>query len=214
MFRFEHPTYLYALVLIPVLTFFFYLTRHARLKALLRFGDKPLVHRLMPQVSLLKHPLKFGKLMLALVMVWTYFNLSQFLIIYSGNIPEETPWYLTRMSGGWQWVGLLLLFFHFVFPFLLLLSRDIKRSAKWISLIAVFILIMRLIDMFYHIGPTPFHGGDEHGSTFHLSWMDFVGPIAVGGLWLAYFFYELKKRPLVPHQDPFYENAIKHGQQH
>lgn len=69
MFRFEHPTYLYALALIPVLTFFFYLTRRARLKALLRFGDKALVHRLMPQVSLIKHPLKFGILMLALTLL-------------------------------------------------------------------------------------------------------------------------------------------------
>lgn len=161
-----------------------------------------------------KHFHDIGKLMLALVMVWTYFNLSQFLIIYSGNIPEETPWYITRMSGGWQYVGLLLLFFHFVFPFLLLLSRDIKRSAKWISLIAILILIMRLVDMFYHIGPTSFHGQPHYNNPFHISWMDFVGPIAVGGLWLAYFFYELKKRPMLPQKDPFYENAIKHGQGH
>ena len=149
-----------------------------------------------------------------MVMVWTYFNLSQFLIIYSGNIPEETPWYITRMSGGWQYIGLLLLFFHFVFPFLLLLSRDIKRSAKWISSIAIFILIMRLVDMFYHIAPTSFHGQPHYNNPFNIHWMDFVAPIAVGGLWLAYFFYELKKRPMLPHQDPFYENAIKHGQQH
>lgn len=161
-----------------------------------------------------KHFHDIGKLMLAMVMVWTYFNLSQFLIIYSGNIPEETPWYITRMSGGWQYIGLLLLFFHFVFPFLLLLSRDIKRSAKWISLIAILILVMRLVDMFYHIAPTSFHGQPHYNNPFNIHWMDFVGPVAVGGLWLAYFFYELKKRPMLPHQDPFYENAIKHGQQH
>lgn len=161
-----------------------------------------------------KHFHDIGKLMLALVMVWTYFNLSQYLIIYSGNIPEETPWYLTRISGGWQYVGLLLLFFHFVFPFLLLLSRDIKRNSKWLSTIAVLILVMRIVDSFYHIGPQPMAGGDGHGSVFHISWTDFVAPIAIGGLWLAFFFYQLKKRPLLPYKDPFVENAIKHGQGH
>ncbi len=161
-----------------------------------------------------KHFHDIGKLMLALVMVWTYFNLSQFLIIYSGNIPEETPWYLTRMDGGWQYVGLILLFLHFAFPFIILLSRDIKRSAKWLSLTAFLILVMRLVDMFYHIGPQPFHGDAGHGGTFHVSWMDFVGPIAIGGLWLWWFFGELKKRPLLPYKDPFVENAIKHGQGH
>jgi hypothetical protein len=163
-----------------------------------------------------KHFHDIGKLMLALVMVWTYFNLSQFLIIYSGNLPEETPWYLSRMRNGWQYVGLLLIFFHFAFPFLILLSRDFKRSAKWLSMMAVFILVIRLVDIFYHIGPQPFQtGGAGHeGSGFTISLMDIVAPIAVGGLWLAYFFYELKKRPLIPPQDPFVENAIKHGQGH
>lgn len=160
-----------------------------------------------------KHFHDIGKLMLALVMVWTYFNLSQFLIIYSGNLPEETPWYLTRMTGGWQYVGLILVLFHFAFPFLLLLSRDIKRNAKWLSTIAIFILIMRAIDMYFHIGPQPM-GMAEHGGPFHVSWMDFAGLAAVGGIWLWWFLGELKSRPLLPIKDPFVENAIKHGQGH
>ena len=161
-----------------------------------------------------KHFHDIGKLMLALVMVWTYFNLSQYLIIYSGNLPEETPWYLARMTGGWQYVGLLLLFFHFAFPFLLLLSRDIKRNTKWLSWIAIFILLMRLVDMYFHIGPQPFANGGHGYNGFHPSWLDFVAPIAVGGLWLWWFFGELKARPLLPPKDPFVENAIRHGQLH
>lgn len=161
-----------------------------------------------------KHFHDIGKLMLALVMVWTYFNLSQFLIIYSGNLPEETPWYLARLEGGWQYVGLILVLFHFAFPFLLLLSRDFKRNAKWLSTVAIFILIMRAIDMYYHIGPQPMGGADHAGGSFHISWMDFAGLAAVGGIWLWWFFGELKSRPLLPIKDPFVENAIKHGQGH
>ena len=161
-----------------------------------------------------KHFHDIGKLMLALVMVWAYFNLSQFLIIYSGNLPEETPWYLARMKGAWGFIGIFLIVCHFAIPYLLLLSRDIKRNAKWLSLLAIFILLMRLVDMFYQIAPNSLHGEVEYSGIFHLSWMDFVGPIAVGGLWLWWFFGELKKRPLIPHQDPFIENAIKHGQGH
>lgn len=161
-----------------------------------------------------KHFHDIGKLMLALVMIWTYFNLSQFLIIYSGNLPEETPWYLARMTGGWQYVGILLILFHFAFPFILLLSRDIKRHTKWLSSIAIFILVMRLIDMYFHIGPQPFVNGGHGYNGFHPSWMDFVAPVAVGGLWLWWFFGELKARPMFPAKDPFFENAIKHGQGH
>ncbi len=162
-----------------------------------------------------RHFHDIGKLMLALVMVWAYFNFSQFLIIWSGNLPEETGWYLTRMSGPWMWMGLALILLHFAFPFLILLQQDFKRRPKLLASIAVFILFMRLVDMFYLIGPTP--RIDSHGAppgAFIISWLDFVGPIAIGGIWLWYFFGELKKRPLVPLMDPFYQRAVDHGKSH
>ncbi len=161
-----------------------------------------------------RHFHDIGKLMLAFTMVWAYFNFSQYLIIWSGNIPEETKWYLPRIQGTWGVIGVLLIIFHFAFPFLVLLSRDIKRNAKWLSMLAIFILVMRLIDMFYLIGPSPTIASHGHEVPFHLSWMDFVAPIAVGGIWLWWFFGELLKRPLVPINDPYLENAIAHGKGH
>ncbi len=71
-----------------------------------------------------------GKFMLAFVMVWAYFNFSQWLIIWAGNLPEEIPWYMRRMNGGWEDVGLFLVVFHFAVPFALLLSRQLKRKAR------------------------------------------------------------------------------------
>lgn len=162
-----------------------------------------------------RHFHDLGKLMLALTMVWAYFNFSQFLIIWSGNIPEETGWYLTRMKGGWGWIGVLLIVFHFAFPFLILLQQDFKRKAKLLASMAAFILVMRLVDMFYLIGPSP--RIDAHGmakGAFVVSWMDFVAPIAIGGIWIWFFLGQLRKRPIVPVMDPFLENAIHHGKGH
>lgn len=163
-----------------------------------------------------RHFHDIGKLMLALVMVWAYFNFSQFLIIWSGNLPEETRWYLTRMEGTWGAIGILLIIFHFAFPFLVLLNRDVKRNAKWLAATAIFILVLRVVDMFYLIGPSPqiaLHGKD---ATFAngFSWMYLIAPIGVGGIWLWYFFGELLKRPLVPINDPYLESAINHGKGH
>lgn len=162
-----------------------------------------------------RHFHDLGKLMLALVMVWAYFNFSQFLIIWSGNLPEETGWYLTRMKGGWGYIGVGLILFHFAFPFLLLLKQDLKRQAKRLATIALFVLFLRLVDMFWQIAPSyRVSPGVLEQGAFQVSWMDVVGPIAVGGIWLWYFFGELLKRPIVPANDPYFEEAIAHGKGH
>ncbi len=172
-------------------------------------ADKPPLNRILGK----RHFHDIGKLILALVMIWAYFNFAQYLIIWAGNIPEETKYFIPRIQGAWGYIGLILLVFHFAFPFLLLLSRDLKRDAKWLRSIAIFILVFRLIDMYYLIGPTPRIGMDGQNVPFSLSfsWMDIVAPLAVGGIWLWWFFGELLKRPLVPIRDPFLENAIDHG---
>lgn len=162
-----------------------------------------------------RHFHDFGKLMLAMVMVWAYFNFSQYLIIYSGNIPEETVWFIKRSTGGWGWIAWALILFHFALPFVILLQQGLKRRPVRLATVAIFILFMRFVDMFFLIGPSP--RIDAHGAApeaFIVSWMDFVAPVAVGGLWIWYFIHQLSKRPLVPVMDPFLENAIEHGHGH
>jgi len=136
-----------------------------------------------------------GKFMLTFVMVWAYFNFSQWLIIWSGNLPEEIPWYVRRMNGGWEAVGLFLVVFHFAVPFALLLSRQLKRKARTLVWLASWLIFMRIVDIFWHIEPV------SH-PTFHLSWVHFAIVAGIGGLWMAYFFHNLRSRPLLPVNAP------------
>ncbi|MCW5960854.1 MAG: hypothetical protein KIS76_11890 [Pyrinomonadaceae bacterium] len=172
--------------------------------------DKPPMDKVLGK----RHFHDIGKLVLALVMVWAYFNFSQYLIIWSGNLPEETQWYLTRMTGGWGIVGVILIVFHFALPFLILLSREVKRKPKMLALVAGFILIMRISDVFYLIEPSPMVGEAHNTAGFHITLFDILAPIGIGGLFIWRFFVELQKRPLVPVMDPFLENAIEHGKGH
>jgi hypothetical protein len=149
-----------------------------------------------------------GKLLLALVMLWSYFAYSQFLIIWSANLPEEIRWYLPRTHGTWGMIALIVVVLHFAFPFLFLLSRSVKRNASKLVIVAVLILVMRLVDLLWMIAPT-FTG--EH---FHVSWMDIVAPIGLGGLWLAFFTWQLGRRSLIPINDPQYESVLAQAHAH
>lgn len=134
-----------------------------------------------------------GKFMLTFVMVWAYFNFSQWLIIWAGNLPEEIPWYVRRMSGGWGGVGLFLVIFHFTVPFALLLSRSFKRQLTSLVWLASWLLVMRWVDLWWHIEPAPVFG---HPAV-HLSWVHFAVFAGMGGLWMAYFCRNLRSRPLL-----------------
>jgi hypothetical protein len=146
-----------------------------------------------------------GKLMLTFTMLWAYFSYSQFLIIWAGNLAGEIPWYMERLRGGWQWVGILLVVFHFAFPFALLLSRSLKRAGRTLIRIAALIIVMRFIDLFWQVAP------DFNKAGFQVHWMDFLTPVAIGGLWLAMFLFQLKKWPLLPVRDAHFEEAMAHG---
>ena len=144
----------------------------------------------------------YGKLMLAFVMIWAYIAISQLLIIYSANLPEEVGWYLERSHGAWLWVSIVLGLFHFLLPFLLLLSRDLKRNAKLLSRVAVLVLVMRFVDLYWLAAPSFGH----EGLAFH--WLDLTTVLGVGGVWFALFIGQLKRRPLLPIRDPFLEEAL------
>jgi len=149
-----------------------------------------------------------GKLLLAFVMLWAYFQFSQFLIIWSGNLPEEIPWYLIRMKGAWGWVSVLLIVGHFALPYLLLLNRDLKRTGGTVATIAVLIIAMRFVDLFWLLGP-------EHGKELlSVHWLDFVAPVAVGGIWVALFLWQLGTRSLIPINEPTLQEAIEAGAGH
>jgi len=150
----------------------------------------------------------WGNLLLALVMLWTYFAFSQYLIIWSGNLPEETTWYVARKHGGWGVIALAVVIFQFALPFLTLLSRAAKKSGERLAMLAVLILIMRVVDVIWLIEPA------FNPERFHLSWMDFVAPIAIGGLWIGWFTWQLQKRALLPINDPQVEQALEPAHEH
>jgi hypothetical protein len=149
-------------------------------------------------------PLHFhdlGKLLLALVMLWAYFAFSQFLIIWSGNLPEEITWYLKRIYGGWGYLIVAIGILHFAAPFLFLLSRGLKRDPRKLVLVAVLILAMRCVDLLWMLVP----------AFQHRMWilMDVAAVIGFGGLWLAFFTWQLGKRPLIPINDPQFESTLE-----
>jgi hypothetical protein len=150
-----------------------------------------------------RHLLDLGKLLLAFVMLWAYFDFSQLLIIWSGNLPEEISFYHTRLYGGWGLVAVIVVVFHFLVPFFLLLSQDLKRRAHILSKIAVWLIFMRLVDLFWMTRP-------EFTSSAVPTWLDLVLPIALGGLWIGFFAFNLRQCPLLPLGDPKLEEAIEH----
>src|SRR5512141_7500 len=143
-----------------------------------------------------RHVHDHGNLLLAFTMLWAYFALSQFLIIWSGNLPEEIGFFHDRLRGGWGALSVLLALFHFAVPFVFLLSRDFKRDIGKLAWAAGLLLFMRWVDLFWLASPA-FHPG---GPRIH--WLDLTTPVALFGLWLSAFARELGTRSLIPATDP------------
>jgi hypothetical protein len=159
-----------------------------------------------PMAGLLapRHFHDLGKLMLAFVMLWAYLAFSQFLIIWAGNLPEEIPWYLRRLHGPWGGVSIFLAIGHFVLPFLLLLSQDLKKRPGMLARVAMFIIAMRLVDVIWLVGP------QFRESGFPIHWMDIAVPVGLAGLWLFVFVRHLRSRALLPFNDPYFKETFVH----
>ena len=157
-------------------------------------------------VVTIQHFNDLGNFLLATVMLWAYMSFSQYLIIWAGNLPEETIWYVARTQGGWQVVALFLIVFHFVAPFFVLLARGVKRRPQLLTLVAGLILFVRLVDLFWLIIPAFYPTG------FYLTWLNVVMPIALGGLWIAFFVRQLRQKSLVAINDPKLQGIETHGQ--
>jgi hypothetical protein len=143
-----------------------------------------------------------ANLMLAFVMLWAYFSFSQYLIIWSGNLPEEIAWYVHRLQTGWLAVAIALVVFHFAAPFVLLLSRAIKREPATLVKVAAAILAIRLVDLFWLIAP------EFHRDGIAVSWLDLALPLALGGIWLGCFMWQLRGRAILPVYDPEFEESL------
>jgi hypothetical protein len=137
-----------------------------------------------------------GKLLFAFVMVWAYFSLSQFLIIWAADLPEEIPWYLRRLNGGWRVLILTIIAVQFVLPFVLLLSRRVKRSAAALAVVASLVLLARFADLYWLVVPA------FDPAAPHVHPLDVATLLAVGGVWIATFVGQLEGRPLLPLGDP------------
>ncbi len=142
-----------------------------------------------------------GKFTFAFVMLNIYLAFSQFLIIWSGNLPEEIPWYLDRFRGGWGVIITLDFIFHWLIPFSLLLSRDLKRNKKRLIRVCQWMVFAKAFDLFWLIEPN----FKDAARNLHFSWgiLEYVAvPVAMVAFWVAYFSAQLKTRPLVQSNDP------------
>jgi hypothetical protein len=162
---------------------------------------EPLASRFKPA-----HLHDLGKLLLVFVMLWAYFEFSQLVVVWSGNLTDEIPWYLHRFATSWGWLGVMLIVLEFIVPFLMLLSRPLKRNVIALCCVVGLIIFMRWVDLMWIVMPTYYKRG------FRLTWMNFVVPASIGCLWIAVFVWQLKQRPLLPLQAPNLERALQHGE--
>lgn len=154
-----------------------------------------------------------GKLCFALVMLNIYFAFGAFIIIWSGNSPEEIPWYLDRIRGGWGVIATLDVIFHWLIPFSLLLSRDLKRIKSRLSVACLVMIFAGFWDLFWLIEPSY----RDAARNLRLTWGIFeyaAMPAAMFCFWLVYYLWQLKRRPLIPTNDPHLAEILEHDYVH
>lgn len=151
-----------------------------------------------------EHYHDLGKLLFAFTIFWTYIGFSQYFLIWYGNVPEETVWYLKRWEGSWKAVSMLILFGHFVLPFVALLFRFTKRNRTALFMLALWILVMHWVDMYWLVYPEFLPTGAD------FSWLEPATMLLVGGTFLWAFWSRFVANPVVPVADPKLADSINH----
>lgn len=159
---------------------------------------------LLTDVFTIEHYHDLAKFIFGFIVFWAYIGFSQYFLIWYANIPEETIWYLIRWDNGWYVITMMIVFGHFVIPFLALILRSSKRNLSWLKIVAAWMIIIHYVDMIWLIRP-----GLSHGHGPHFSWMDLTTVLAIGGFFIWNFWNNLTSNPLVPVGERRLEASIK-----
>jgi hypothetical protein len=151
-----------------------------------------------------EHFHSLGKFLLAFVAFWAYVAFSQFMLIWIANVPEEVPWYILRIDGGWLWVGVFLAVFHFLVPFFLLLSRDLKRDPRRLSWLAAWMLLVHWIDLYWLVMP------HLHPEGPRPSLWDLTALVGVAGAAVAFTVWRMRGAAPVPVRDPYLQDSLRY----
>jgi hypothetical protein len=151
-----------------------------------------------------EHFHSLGKYLLSFVAFWAYMAFSQLLLIWIANLPEEVPWYILRIGGGWFWVAVFVGLFKFLVPFFLLLSRELKRSPRALSYLAAWLLFVQWVDVYWLVMPH-LHPDGPHPWIF-----DLTALVGVGGAAVAFGILRLRGTAAVPVGDPYLEDSLRY----
>jgi hypothetical protein len=159
---------------------------------------------ILQDVITVEHYHDLAKFLFAFTIFWGYMAFSQYFLIWYANIPEETVWYMHRWEGNWKFITMILVFGHFLIPFLGLMPRAAKRNITYLKAMAIWILVMHFVDLYWIVMPT------LHAHGFQLSWIDPAAFLAVGGIFVWYVARKYNAGALVPVNDPKLEESIHH----
>lgn len=159
---------------------------------------------ILKDIITVEHYHDVGKLMFGFIIFWSYMAFSQYFLIWYANIPEETYWFLKRWEGSWVTMSMVLLFGHFVIPFILMLTRWSKRNTFMLVFMALWILAMRWVDLYWLIFPTHSESG------VYLSWMDLSTMVGIGGVFVWFVMFRMTKDKLIPLNDPDLGTSLHH----